>query len=111
MVSLSPQQLEIYLLLKQNLGRETSVSEFVQRDGLNIASYTERISELRKKGFNVVSTQKNFYVLRGEPTPDLNFLRTVYVEAEKRGYHELMARCVTKAKELKFLEDVKSSLF
>lgn len=109
-MNLSPQQLEIYLLLKENKGRETSVSEFTQRDGLNIASYTERISELRQKGYGVLSTRKNFYAIVSEPEPTLEDLRFIYTEAKKRKYKSLMDRCVLKAKDLQFTEQVQDAL-
>lgn len=110
MLDLSPQQLEIYLLLKENKDRETGVSEFTQRDGLNIASYTERISELRHKGFGVLSTRKNYYQLVSEPEPTLEDLRFVYIEAQKRDYKSLMGRCIAKADTLKFTKQVQDSL-
>ena len=109
-MNLSPQQLEIYLLLKENKGRETSVSEFTQRDGLNIASYTERISELRHKGYGVLSTRKNYYAIVSEPEPTLEDLRFIYTEAKKRKYKSLMDRCVLKAKDLQFTEQVQDAL-
>lgn len=109
-MNLSPQQLEIYLLLKENKGRETSVSEFTQRDGLNIASYTERISELRQKGYGVLSTRKNHYAIVSEPKPTLKDLRFIYTEAKKRKYKSLMDRCVLKAKDLHFTEQVQDAL-
>lgn len=109
-MNLSPQQLEIYLLLKENKGRETSVSEFTQREGLNIASYTERISELRQKGYGVLSTRKNFYTIVSEPEPTIEDLRFIYTEAKKRKYKSLMDRCVLKAKDLQFSEQVQETL-
>ena len=109
-MNLSPQQLEIYLLLKENKGRETSVSEFTQRDGLNIASYTERISELRHKGYGVLSTRKNYYAIVSEPEPTLEDLRFIYTEAKKRKYKSLMDRCVLKAKDLQFTKQVQDAL-
>lgn len=109
-MNLSPQQLEIYLLLKENKGRETGVSEFVQRDGLNIASYTERISELRQKGFGVLSTRKNYYVLVSEPEPTIEDLRFVYVEAKRRGYKSLMERCIKKAQDFSLTKLVQDTL-
>lgn len=109
-IELSPQQLEIYLLLKENKGRETSVSEFTQRDGLNIASYTERISELRQKGYGVLSTRKNYYALVSEPEPTIDDLRFVYSEAKKRKYKSLMERCILKAKDTQFTKQVQSAL-
>jgi len=97
---LSRQQLEIYLLLKENHKQETGVSEMTQLEGLNIASYTERISELRKKGYNVMNVRKNYYILISEPEATLDDLRFIYTQAKIRGYTNLMQRCKLRGEQM-----------
>lgn len=113
MVDLSPQQLEIYLLLKERVGGEVHISEITNDrplGGLGIKGYSERISELRKKGFNVHNTRKNHYMLLSEPDMGINSLRILYSEAKKRNYKSLMQRIVTRAESLKLETMVQESL-
>lgn len=104
MVNLSPQQLEIYLLLKERVGKEVHISEITNDrplGGLGIKGYSERISELRKKGFNVHNTRKNYYMLLSEPEMNIQDLRILYSEARKRNYKSLLSRILDRAESIK----------
>ncbi len=110
MVRLSRQQLLIYLLLKNAQPGEIHIDQITERSEMNVRGYTERISELRKKQFEVVNTRPCHYTLKSEPAPTIDFLKQVYVGAKKFGYSQLMYRCVEKAHELHFASDVKEAL-
>lgn len=108
--NLSRQQLEIYLILKEYKDTPVHIDEFTEKDKLNIRGYTERISELRKKGYSVVNTSRNFYQLIEEPAPTLSELKFIWTQARKRGYTKLMQRCEEKAKDINFTKNVEQAL-
>lgn len=114
MVNLSPQQLEIYLFLKNKQPETGHISEITNDKslgGLGIKGYTERHSELRRKGFSVVSVQKNYYRLVSEPDWSVDDLRELYIEAKKRGYYSLCERIVVRAKTINNqIKNVKEAL-
>lgn len=66
---LTKQQRAILTLLILNDGREVHISDITNDKrfgGLGIKGYTERITELRQKGYNIVNTRKNYYSYKQE---------------------------------------------
>ena len=108
--ALSRQQLEILLILMENQPNEVSIDLFTEKEELNIRGYTERITELRKRGFNIVNTRKGYYKIKGKPEPTVEDLKLLYVNSKKRGYTNLMKRCVSKAKQMKFISVLEETL-
>lgn len=112
-LDLSPQQLEIYLILKDRYPSEVHISEITNDrhlGGLGIKGYSERITELRKHGFKITNTRKSNYVISSDPKPSITDLRFLWREAKKRGYKNLMQRCEQKGQSIKFASTVKESL-
>ena len=103
---------QIYLAFKANGGRLTT-EKMVQYppQGLGIAEYTGRLTDLRKLGFVISNTELNHYQLISEPEPTVNDLKLLYVACKELGYKQLLPRIDEKAETLKQLEAVKESLF
>jgi hypothetical protein len=114
MVALSDQQLELYLFLKEAYPGEVHISDLTNDKplgGLGIKGYTERFTEMRKKGFVIMNTKRNFYRIEGEPEVNLDDLREIYKQAAKRGYKKLMRRCRDRAESIKLFQEAKNALY
>lgn len=114
MVTLSAQQLELYLLLKEAYPNEVHISEITNDrhlGGLGIKGYTERFTELRKKGFVIRNTRKNHYRIEDEPQTSLDDLRFIYREAAARGYKSLMQRCKNRAEDIKLYQEAREIFY
>lgn len=92
-IQLSDQCLEIYLLFKERLGRGVTPEDITDRDRLNIKEYTGRISDLRKFGYGIKNLKKNFYVLKTEPEMGHSDIVFIRIQANLRGYENLVKRC------------------
>jgi len=103
------QQLRIYLILKDRQPGEVHMDELKEKSEMNVAHYTSRISELRKKGFEITNTRPMHFKLVSEPQPSLEFLKVAYIGSKKLGLSNLMQRIVKKAQDMKFELDVKEA--
>jgi hypothetical protein len=107
---LSPQCLEIYLLLKERLRHGVTPEMITDRDQLNIKEYTGRITDLRKAGYDVQNIKRNLYGLVSEP--EMNTLDIMFIlsEARLRNYASLIKRCELRLVSLELTKNVKEAL-